>query len=233
MIAPPSTPGAGSATFAQSAADDAVYRKITRRFVPLLFLCYVFNYMDRTNIGFAQLQMKGDLGFSDVAYGVGAGIFFVSYSLFGFPSNLIMNKVGARKTILGCLLGWGLTSISTMYVRTPHEFYALRFLLGTFEGGFFPGVVLYFTLWYPSYRRGKVTGIFMSATVLAGVLSGLVSGALMTYLAGFAGLRGWQWMFLVEGIPSAVLGIVAFLYLDDQPHQAKWLSEAEKKAGRR
>jgi MFS family permease len=218
-----------SAAITPTAMDDAVYRKITRRFIPLLFICYIFNYMDRTNIGFAQLQMKGDLGFSDVAYGIGAGIFFISYSLFALPSNLIMDKVGARKTILGCLLGWGLTSISTMFVHTPHEFYAIRFLLGIFEAGFFPGIALYFTLWYPSARRGKITGIFMSATVAAGVVSGLLSGAVITYLGGCWGLRGWQWMFLVEGLPSAILGIVAFFYLDDRPRQAKWLTEGEKK----
>ena len=193
-----------------------------------MFVCYVFNYMDRTNIGFAQLQMKGDLGFTDVAYGLGAGIFFVSYSLFGFPANLIMNRFGARKTILGCLLGWGLSSTFTMLIRTPNEFYAIRFLLGIFEAGFFAWSHLLFHSVVSVWRRGKVTGIFMSATVVAGVISGLMSGCAHDLPGGTLGLRGWQWMFLAEGVPSALLGIVAYLLLDDRPEKAKWLSDFEK-----
>jgi MFS family permease len=194
----------------------------------LLFLCFVFNYMDRTNIGFAQLQIKVDLGFSNVAYGIGAGIFFVSYALFALPSNLLMAKIGARKLMSGSLICWGLTSICTMFIHTPHQFYAIRFLLGVVESGFFPGVIFYFTQWYPSDRRANVTGIFQSATVVAGIVSGVLSGALMTYLNGYGGLWGWQWMFLLEGLPSAVMGVVLLFYLDDQPKDAKWLSDAEK-----
>ena len=223
-------PDTQSATFTSIAADDDLYRKITLRFVPLLFICYVLNYMDRTNIGFAQLQMKGDLGLSDVAYGLGAGMFFVSYSAFALPSNLLLTKIGARKMIFGSLFGWGLTSSATMFIHSPMQFYALRFLLGVFEAGFFPGIIYYFGEWYPSDRRASVIGIFTSATVVAGVASGLLSGSIMTYLNGFSGLRGWQWMFLIEGLPSAVIGIGVYLYLDNKPQEAKWLSDAEKKA---
>lgn len=213
---------------APATALDAVYGRVTRKFLPLLFTCYLFNYVDRTNIGFAQLQMRGDLGFSAMMYGLGAGIFFISYSLFAVPSNLLMAKIGARKTIFGCLTLWGLTSSATMLVRTPSEFYVARFLLGVVEAGFFPGVIFYITQWYPSHRRANVTGIFQSATVVAGVVSGLLSGALITYLDGLWKLRGWQWMFLLEGLPSLVMGILVLLYLDDRPQQAAWLSYEEK-----
>jgi MFS family permease len=222
-------PGTSTPVSPTIADENALYRRITWRFVPLLFLCYVFNYMDRTNIGFAQLQMKGDLGFSDVAYGVGAGMLFVSYTLFGLPSNLLMTKVGARKTIFGCLLGWGLCSMSTMFVRTIHQFYVIRFLVGAFEAGFFPGVIFYLGHWFPVHRRGRVIGMFMSATVVAGVMSGLLSGALMSFLGGLHGLRGWQWLFLIEGLPSVILGIVLYFYLENEPEEAKWLTDIDKK----
>jgi MFS family permease len=211
-----------------SPADDALFRKVTLRFIPLLFICYVLNYMDRTNIGFAQLQMKSDLGLSNVAYGVGASMFFVSYSLFALPSSLIMTKIGARKVIFVCLFGWGLTSAATMFIRTPIQFYALRFLLGVVEAGFFPGIIYYFSSWYPSHRRGSVIGIFTSATVVAGIVSGILSGAILMYTDHYWGLRGWQWMFLIEGLPSAFLGIGVYFYLDEKPNDAKWLSPSEK-----
>src|ERR1700733_5243053 len=162
--------GQAATSPSESVALDALYRKVTWRFIPLLFVCYVFNYMDRTNIGFAQLQMKGDLGFSDMAYGFGAGIFFVSYSLFALPSNLILTKIGARKTIFGSLVGWGLTSAATLLIHTPRQFYAARFMLGILEAGFFPGIIYYLGKWYPLHRRAKVIGIFTSATVVAGIV---------------------------------------------------------------
>ena len=207
---------------------ESTYSRITRRFVPLFFIAYVFNYMDRTNIGFAQLQMKGDLGFSDVIYGIGAGMVFVSYTAFGLPSNLVLVKIGARKTLFGCLVGWGLCSMTTTFVRSPHEFYAIRFLVGAFEAGFFPGVIYYFSQWYPLHRRGKVTGIFSSATVVAGVLSGLISGPLMVSFGGLSHLHGWQWLFVIEGLPSVVLGVFTYFYLQDKPEEATWLSASER-----
>ncbi|HEX4037588.1 MAG TPA: MFS transporter [Acidobacteriaceae bacterium] len=208
--------------------EPDLYRRVTLRFVPLLFLCFVFNYIDRTNIGFAQLQMKGDLGFTDVQYGLGAGIFFVSYSLFAVPSNLLMIRIGARKLIFVSLVTWGLISSLTLFIRTPHQFYAIRFLLGTVESGFFPGIIYYFTRWFPPSRRANATGIFQSATVVAGIVSGVLSGTIMTWMNGYHGLRGWQWMFLLEGLPSMVMGMLVLFWLDDGPSEAKWLSPAEK-----
>jgi MFS family permease len=210
--------------------QDAAFRKVTLRFVPLLFACYVFNYMDRTNIGFAQLQMRADLGFSAVTYGLGASIFFVSYSFFALPSNFLMTRIGARRTIAGCLFLWGLTSAATMFVRTPNEFYAARFVLGLVEAGFFPGAIYHITKWFPSNRRSKANGMFQSATVIAGVISGLLSGALITYLNGLLALKGWQWMFLVEGLPSVILAVLVMYYIDDEPHESKWLTASEKDA---
>jgi MFS family permease len=208
---------------------DALFNRVTARFLPLLFLCYVFNYLDRTNIGFAQLQMKGDLGFSDVAYGLGASAFFVSYALFQLPSNLITATVGARKTVFVSCVGWGMISAGTMFIHTTHQFYFARFCLGVVEAGFFPGVVFFFTKWYPSYRRAKVTGIFLSAAVVSGIVSGVLSGSIMTYMNKYHGLRGWQWLFLVEGLPAIALGTMAYFRLDDEPASAKWLSDQEKK----
>lgn len=207
---------------------DDLFRRVTRRFVPLLFVSYVFNYMDRTNIGFAQLQMKSDLGLSDVAYGIGASMLFVSYTLCGLPCNLVLARIGVRWTMLGCLVGLGLTSALTLFVRTRNEFYVCRFLLGAFEGGFLPGIIFFFGKWFPSQRRARVIGLFMSATVVSGVVSGFASGAILNWLSGWAGLRGWQWLFVMEGLPSVFLGVAAFFLLDDEPRRAKWLSEPDK-----
>ncbi len=208
--------------------ENATYRKVTLRCVPLLFVCFVLNYIDRTNIGFAKLRMSSDLGITNVQYGWGASIFFVSYSLFAVPSNLLMARIGARKLISSCLILWGLIAASTMFIHSAPQFYAVRFLLGVVESGFFPGVIYYFTKWYPANRRANAAGIFQSATVFAGVVSGILSGTLMTYMSGYLGLRGWQWMFLLEGLPSAVMGIVVFFYLEDQPKDAKWLTDSER-----
>ncbi|HEY1501166.1 MAG TPA: MFS transporter [Acidobacteriaceae bacterium] len=213
----------------KSSVVDSVYRRVTWRLSSLLFLGYLLNYLDRTNVGFAKLQMENDLRFSAAAYGLGAGLFFVSYVLFSVPSNLLLSKVGARRTICVCLLTWGLISSATMLVRTPIEFYIARFLLGVAEAGFYPGAIFYITTWYPSGRRANVFGIFTSAAVVAGVVAGVVSGSLMTYLNGYCGLRGWQWLFLIEGLPSVALGIVVYFSLHDEPKTARWLSDAEKK----
>lgn len=210
-------------------SEEAIYRKVTWRLSVLLFLGYMLNYLDRTNIGFAQLQMKGDVGISDAAYGFGAGLFFVSYVLFAIPSNIVLNKIGARRTICVSLCGWGLISSATMFIHTRNEFYTARCLLGAVEAGFYPGALFYFTQWYPSHRRAKIVGIFTSAAVVAGVVSGVLSGTLMTYLNGYEALRGWQWMFFLEGLPSIALGIVVYFFLDDKPAYAKWLSGDERK----
>ena len=211
-----------------SIRTDALYHRVTLRFVPLLFLAYVFNYLDRTNIAFGQLQMKDDLGFSDLVYGSGASILFVSYAVFALPSNLLLARIGARRIITGCLIGWGIVSFFTILVRTPLQFYIARFLLGVFEAGFFPGVVYYLTRWFPSRRYGRVLGVFSAATVTAGVVGGALAGSIMTYLDSVAGLHGWQWMFALEALPSMFLGVVCYACLDDRPDEARWLSAHDK-----
>jgi len=212
----------------ESAEMDRLYRKITLRLMPLLFLCYLFAFLDRINIGYAKLEMSSDLGFSEAVYGLGAGIFFFSYLLFEVPSNMLLERIGARLTMLRILVLWGITSAATMFVTTATQFYIARFLLGVFEGGFFPGIILYLTYWFPSARRGLVTGMFMFAVPIAGIIGGPISGMIMSSMDGAAGMRGWQWMFLIEGLPSVLLGLVCYFYMADKPAKATWLSAAEK-----
>lgn len=207
---------------------DTAFRKVSRRLIPLLFLCYVMNYLDRINIGYAQLQMRTDLAFTDAIYGLGASMFFVGYFLFEVPSNLYLQKVGARKTLLRIMVLWGLTSAATLFVQTPMQFYVVRFLLGVFEAGFFPGVVLYLTFWYPAARRARVVAIFMSAVVAAGIVGGPTSGWILQNLNGWHGMKGWQWMFLIHGLPTVVLGVVVFFRLADRPRDATWLTPQER-----
>jgi D-galactonate transporter len=209
---------------------DATFRKVSWRLIPMLFLCYVMNYLDRINIGYAQLQMRTDLGFTDAVYGLGASMFFVGYFLFEVPSNLYLQKVGARKTLLRIMVLWGVVSAATLFVQTSTQFYVQRFLLGVFEAGFFPGIVLYLTFWYPPERRARVVALFMSAIVVAGIVAGPTSGWILQHLNGWHGMKGWQWMYLIEGLPSAFLGVVAFLWLADSPRDAKWLSPLERSA---
>ncbi|WP_338768299.1 MFS transporter [Massilia sp. METH4] len=212
------------------AAHDALYRRVSRRLLPFLFLCYVAAYLDRVNVGFAKLQMQADLALSDTVYGIGAGIFFIGYFLFEVPSNLLMERVGARRWIARIMISWGFVSAATMFATGPVSFYVLRFLLGVAEAGFFPGVVLYLTYWYPAHRRARIVALFMSGVAIAGVLGGPLSGAIMSAFAGHAGLHGWQWLFLLEGLPSVALGIWTLFYLDDNLRAARWLGEADKAA---
>lgn len=209
---------------------EGTYQKVTRRVVPLLFFCYLLAYLDRINIGYAQLQMRFDLHFSDAVYGLGASMFFVGYVLFEVPSNVLLKKVGARKTMLRIMLCWGVVSMSTMFVRNPFEFYVARFFLGVFEAGFFPGILYYLTLWFPAERRARIVAFFMAATVAAGLISGPLSGYLLQNMNGVHGLRGWQWMFLLEGLPTVFLGFATYLLLVDRPADARWLSAREKDA---
>ncbi len=219
-----------TATPAGPAGDaDQVFSKVSWRIMPLLLVCYLIAYLDRINIGYAQLQMKQTLTFSDAAYGLGAGIFFIGYFLFEVPSNLMLEKIGARKTLLRIMFCWGIVASWMMSVTTPTEFYIARFLLGVFEAGFFPGVVLYLTFWYPPARRAQMIALFMTATTLAAVVAGPLCGGIMKYMDGVNGWHGWQWLFLTQGLPASVLGIVAYLYLQDKPEDAKWLSTGEKK----
>ena len=210
--------------------EKGVYAKVSWRIMPLLLICYMIAYLDRINIGYAQLQMKQTLPFSDAAYGLGAGIFFVGYFLFEVPSNLMLEKIGARKTILRIMFCWGVVAAAMMFVETTTQFYIARFLLGVFEAGFFPGIVLYLTYWYPSARRGQMIAIFMTATTVVAVIAGPLCGGIMKYLEGANGWHGWQWLFLVQGLPASVLGIVAFFYLQDKPEEAHWLTEDQKRA---
>ncbi|MES2993676.1 MAG: MFS transporter [Pseudomonadota bacterium] len=218
-----------STTATPAGPADQVFSKVSWRIMPLLLVCYLIAYLDRINIGYAQLQMKQTLTFSDAAYGLGAGIFFIGYFLFEVPSNLMLEKIGARKTLLRIMFCWGIVASWMMFVTTPTEFYIARFLLGVFEAGFFPGVVLYLTFWYPPARRAQMIALFMTATTLAAVIAGPLCGGIMKYMDGVNGWHGWQWLFLTQGLPASVLGIVAYLYLQDKPEDAKWLSTGEKK----
>jgi sugar phosphate permease len=209
-------------------AVESIYSKVSWRIIPLLLISYMVAYLDRINIGYAQLQMKQALPFGDAVYGVGAGIFFLGYFLFEVPSNLLLEKIGARKTLLRIMVLWGLTAMATMFVTTPTQFYVARFSLGVFEAGFFPGIILYFTYWYPSVRRGQVIAIFMSATTIVSVIAGPLCGAILKYFDGLNGWHGWQWLLLVQGLPAAVLGVVIYLYLQDKPTDANWLTPVEK-----
>ncbi|MGV8119561.1 MAG: MFS transporter [Candidatus Xenobiia bacterium LiM19] len=204
-----------------------VIRKVTRRLIPFMFLLYVVAYIDRINVGFAALQMNADLGFNDTVFGLGAGIFFLGYFLFQVPANLILQKLGARQWISIIMIVWGVTAAGMALVKTPQSFYLLRFLLGVAEAGFFPGMILYLTMWFPLCERAGATALFMTATAIAGVISGPVSGALLT-MHGMAGISGWQWLFLLEGIPAVLLGIFTCQYLTDKPGEAKWLTEEER-----
>ncbi|WP_066340013.1 MFS transporter [Azohydromonas lata] len=207
---------------------DGIYRKILKRLIPFLMVLWVLAWIDRVNIGFVKLTMLDDLKWSEAIYGLGAGIFFLGYFFFEVPSNLLLQKIGAKKTIMRITIGWGLTSIAMMFVTTPGMFYFLRFLLGVFEAGFYPGIILYLTYWFPDQRRAKAFGLFMSASALAGVIGGPLAGTIMTTLNGVNGWQGWQWVFLLEGIPSVIAGVVTWFYLTDKPSQAAWLTQRER-----
>ncbi|AFT89120.1 MFS transporter [Paraburkholderia phenoliruptrix] len=208
--------------------ESRTYAKVSRRLIPFLMLCYLGAYLDRVNVGFAKLQMLNDLRFSETIYGMGAGIFFLGYFLFEVPSNLILHRVGARKWLARIMLTWAVISASFVFVKTPTAFYALRFLLGVAEAGFAPGVILYLTYWFPATRRAKALSIFFMAIPLAGILGGPLSGWIMHSLQGAMNMAGWKWLFLLEALPSLVLGVAILLYLDDGIAKAKWLTESEK-----
>jgi MFS family permease len=208
--------------------EDQVYRKISWRVMPIVLIAYIFAFLDRINVGYAQLQMKQDLAFSDAVYGLGAGIFFLTYLLFEVPSNLLLEKIGARLTFLRIMVLWGLTSAATAFVTEPWQFYGIRLLLGVFEAGFFPGIILYLTYWYPSHRRGRVTGLFLFGMPITGVLGGPLSGMIMSGMEGMGGMHGWQWLFIVEGLPTVLLGFLLYRLLPNKPSQASWLDDREK-----
>ena len=208
--------------------EKATYRKVTWRLIPFLFLCYILSYVDRVNVSFAKLQMQQDLGMSDTVFGAGMGIFFIGYFFFEVPSNVVLQKIGARRWIGPLMIVWGCVSSAFMFAHSPAVFYVLRFLLGIVESGFFPGVILYLTFWFTGRYRAKMIAAFMSAIALSGAFGSPVSGWIMSSMADVAGLASWQWLFLLEGIPSVIVGIVAMFYLDDGPQKAKWLSREEQ-----
>jgi ACS family tartrate transporter-like MFS transporter len=202
-------------------------RKITWRLIPFLFLLYVIAWLDRVNVGFAGLEMNADLGFSSTVFGFGSGIFFLGYCLFEIPSNIILERVGARIWIARIMVTWGLISAGLMFVRTPPLFYLLRFLLGVAEAGFFPGVIYYLSLWYPTTQRARAIAAFMTAVPVTGLIGGPLSGALLG-LDGIYGLKGWQWLFFLEGLPAVILGSSVIFYLNDRPETTQWLAPAER-----
>jgi ACS family tartrate transporter-like MFS transporter len=207
--------------------EKRTLRKITWRIVPFIMLLYFIAYIDRVNIGFAALSMKSELGFTASILGFGAGIFFWGYFLFEVPSNIILHKVGARIWITRVMITWGIISAGMAFVSGPTSFYVMRFLLGAAEAGFFPGIILYLSYWFPARSRAGVTAFFMAAAPISTALGSPVSAALLE-MNGVMGLAGWQWMFVLEAIPAVILGFVVFFYMTDRPEQAKWLKEDER-----
>jgi ACS family tartrate transporter-like MFS transporter len=207
--------------------EEAVVSEITLQLVPFLFLLYIIAYLDRINVGFAALQMQDQLGFNDTVYGNAAGMFFLGYFLFQIPSNLVLQRIGAKRWICILMVTWGVVSSCTMFVHTARGFYTLRFMLGLAEAGFFPGVILYLKSWFPAEARARTVAWFMTAAALSAVVGGPISGALLE-LNNKHGLAGWQWMFLLEGVPAIVMGAVVLLYLTDSPENAKWLREEHR-----
>jgi len=216
-----------SAELVSAELETRVLRKITLRIVPFVVLLYFIAFVDRVNIGVAALTMNKDLGFSPAEFGFGAGIFFLGYFLFEVPSNLVLDKVGARIWIARVMITWGFISGAMAFVQGATSFYTLRFLLGVAEAGFFPGIILYLSYWFPARQRAAATAMFMAAAPLSTVLGSPVSGALLE-MHGILGLSGWQWMFIVEAAPAIVLGVVVLFYMTDRPEKAKWLSDEER-----
>ena len=212
----------------EASAEDDVFRKIAIRLIPFLFLCYLAAYLDRVNVGFAKLQMQKELAFSETVYGFGAGIFFLGYVLFEVPSNVILHKVGARLWLARVMLTWAVISAGTAFVSSSTSFYIMRFLLGVAEAGFIPGVLLYLTQWFPAARRGRVTALFLTAIPMASIFGGPLSGWILSAISGAHGLSGWQWLFLIEAIPSLFFGVAILFYLDDRIEDARWLDSREK-----
>jgi len=213
-------------------SDLALARAISRtvkRLAPFLMLIYIVSFLDRSNIGFAKQALERSEGISEAVYALGAGLFFISYSLCGFPSNLILHKLGAKKWLAFLMVGWGLVSMANLFISGATSFYLLRLLLGVLEAGFFPGTILYLTYWFPDRVRGRVMGMFYLGVPLALILGGPLSGMLLE-VRPFFGLQSWQWMFLVEGFFAVLLGLFSFWYLDNRPAEASWLPTDEKKA---
>ncbi len=211
-----------------TAVRKSAYRKIAFRLMPFLMLCYFCAYLDRVNVGFAKLQMMSDLQFSEAVYGLGAGIFFIGYFLCEVPSNIVLHKVGARRWIARIMITWGILSGCFAFVQTEWQFYTLRFLLGVAEAGLAPGLLLYLTYWFPSYRRARMTVLWFIAIPISGMIGGPLSGLIMDRMSGVHGWFGWQWMFVIEAIPTVLVGLLVLGVLKDSVQDANWLSQDEK-----
>ncbi|AVA35967.1 D-galactonate transporter [Cupriavidus metallidurans] len=222
------TPVADTRLDADGTIEKRAYNKVFWRIMPFLMLCYVIAYLDRVNVGFAKLQMAQDLQFSETVFGLGAGLFFIGYFLFEVPSNLLMHRIGARIWIARIMITWGIISAAFVFVQTPTQFYVMRFLLGLAEAGFYPGVILYLTYWYPSHRRAKMIALFMSGIPVAGMFGNPLSGWIMDAFHNTHGWTGWQWMFLIEALPAFAIGIATIFVLRDGIDRAPWLSPDEK-----
>jgi len=208
--------------------EAVTLRKMGNRFTYFLGILYLFSWIDRANVGIAALNMNADLKLSATMYGLGAGLFFAGYAFFEIPSNILLHKVGARRWIARIMVTWGIISTCFAFVRGPHGYYTLRFLLGVAEAGFFPGIMYYLTLWFPARHRAKPYALFLSFSMVGVMVMGPLSTGLMQICAGWMGIAGWRWMFIFEGIPAVLLGVVALFYLTDYPHMAKWLKAEEK-----
>ncbi|MPW17776.1 MFS transporter [Paraburkholderia sp. CNPSo 3157] len=214
---------------ADSAVVEATYRKVTLRLMTFLFFCWVLNYLDRVNVSFAQLQLKHDLGLSDAAYGLGVSLFFIGYILLEVPSTLLLRRIGARRTVTRIMLLWGAISTAMAFMTAPWQFYLARTLLGAAEAGFWPGIILYLSYWYPSKRRARITSRFLLAIAAAGIIGGPLSGLILENFMDVWGFRNWQWLFFLEGLPAVIAGVVAWFYLTDKPQDAAWLTDEQKR----
>ncbi|MEW6645062.1 MAG: MFS transporter [Pseudomonadota bacterium] len=215
---------------ASFSSDDeaAAYNRVAWKLIPFLLVLYIISFLDRVNVGFAKLQMSADIGLSDAVFGLGAGIFFIGYAACEIPSNILLQRYGARFWISRILVVWGVISVSFMFVTTPAQFLTLRFLLGIAEAGFYPGIVLYLTYWFPGKLRSQVCALFFVGIPIAGFIGGPLSGFIMKQMAGVSGLAGWQWLFLLEGVPAVIGGIITYFYLSNGPKDAKWLTTGER-----
>lgn len=211
-----------------TSAFAAAFRKVEWRVLPILFVCYFFNYLDRTNVGIAQLQMKDDLGFTAATYGLGAGLVYIGFLFFEVPSTVWLHKTGARRTLMRIMLLWGLITCLTSLIRIPEHFYIARIALGAAEAGFVPGVLLYLSYWFPVQRRARITAIFLIAIPVSGVLGSPASGWILNQFSGVGGVAGWQWLFILEGLPTMLLGVTAYFALTDRPADATWLTAQER-----
>jgi sugar phosphate permease len=222
-------------TNAASAGKDSdralrdAYRATEWRIMPILFVLWLLAWVDRANVAFAKLQMLSDLRFSETIYGLGAGLFFLGYVVFGVPSSMVQQRIGARTTISAIAIGWGVTSVAMMFVKSAGAFYVLRFLLGAFEAGFYPGVILYLNQWFPAKRRTRNFSIFHSAAICSTVAVGLSGGFVLEHMSGFMSLAGWRWMFLLQAVPTVLMGCIAFAVLPDGPGNARWLSTQQRR----